>query len=117
MAKYFRGDVVWVYYPFQDDPAESKRRPAVLIEDPSDDFFVVKCTKTDKSKYGPCILIKKGTEEFMQMGLSQTTYICVTEEITLNKVFIDGYIGSCPDNIMDEIDALRDSSTEKDETG
>lgn len=108
MAKYKRGDVVWVKFPYEENPARTKERPAILVEDEVDGkSLVVKCTKTDKSKYGPCIFIQPGTKEYKLMGLSFPTYISINEEIELSKYFILRLIGFCPETIMDKIDELK----------
>ncbi|MBE5322116.1 type II toxin-antitoxin system PemK/MazF family toxin [Pedobacter sp. MR2016-19] len=106
MPAYKRGDVLLVYFPFQDNPNESKKRPAVLLEDAIDDHLVVKCTKTDKSKYGPCIFIDKGTKNYNEMGLWEPTYISIGETVELTKYEIHSYLGECPEELIDKINEL-----------
>lgn len=107
MAKYLVGDVVLVYFPYQDDPKTTKLRPCVIIEDLQDEGVVVKCTKTDKSSRTPCILISKGTPEHKEMHLTDDTYISVKEELQLKKSYIHSYKGNCPESIMEKIFELR----------
>ncbi|WP_029275267.1 type II toxin-antitoxin system PemK/MazF family toxin [Pedobacter borealis] len=106
MPAYKRGDVLLVYFPFSDDPNQSKLRPAVLLEDSIDDHIVVKCTKTDVSKYGPCIKVNKGSSEYEDMGLWEPTYISITETAELKKHDIHSYLGECPESLIDKIDEL-----------
>ncbi|WP_131535508.1 type II toxin-antitoxin system PemK/MazF family toxin [Pedobacter nototheniae] len=108
MPAYKRGDVLLVYFPYQDDPDQSKKRPAVLLEDAIDDHIVVKCTKTDKSQYGPCIFIEKDSEEYNEMGLWEPTYISIAETAELTKWDIYSYLGECPESLMDKIEKLLD---------
>lgn len=103
MPAYKRGDVLLVYYPFSDDPSTTKLRPAILLEDAVDDHFVMKCTKTDTSKYGKCIFIAENSKEYNQMGLWEPTYISTSETVTLEKCFIDSWLGHCPEELIDNI--------------
>jgi hypothetical protein len=103
MPAYKRGDVLLVYYPFSDDPYKTKLRPAILLEDAVDDHFVMKCTKTDKSKYGECIYIAPNSKEYEQMGLWEPTFISSSETVVLEKCFIDSWLGTCPEYLIDKI--------------
>ena len=108
MDDYELGDVVNVYFPFEENPAETKYRPAVIIEDLDDECVLVKCTKTEVSLHGKqCILISKGSTEGRTMGLTEKTYISVNEELIIKKYHIHSYRGSCPDHIMALIEELK----------
>ncbi len=107
MPAYKRGDVLLVYFPYDDEPT-AKLRPAVLLEDAVDDVFVVKCTKTDRSKKGSCIKIEKDSSEYKMMGLWEPTYISVTESVMLTKYDIHSFLGECPEDLIDKIDEMRE---------
>ncbi|WP_410478219.1 type II toxin-antitoxin system PemK/MazF family toxin [Pedobacter aquatilis] len=107
MSKYRRGDVVKCYYPYEEDPAQTSIRSAVVIEDEVDnECLVVKCTGTQRS-HEKEIEIKPNTKAYKTMRLTKTTYLRVAHEISLKKIFIIRLVGFCPQEIMDQIDELR----------
>lgn len=112
MPTYKKGDVVLVYFPYQEDPNQTKCRPAVVVEDCiNGNHIVVKCTRTDVSKWDkPCIVIEPGTEAYRSMRLKDRTYISVSEEITLSIHYIKRLNGRCPEDIMSQIAELRDKN-------
>ncbi|SDF98791.1 PemK-like, MazF-like toxin of type II toxin-antitoxin system [Pedobacter terrae] len=107
MAFYKRGDVVKVYYPYEEDPMRTSVRSAVVVEDEVDnECIVIKCTGTERS-HEKEICIKPGSKAFKMMRLTKETYLRVEHEIPLHKKFIIRLEGRCPSEIMDEIDAIR----------
>jgi hypothetical protein len=78
MPRYFRGDVVEVWFPYEDDPYEMKsRRAVVLVADHIDDVYLL-CkitTKQPKKESDTFRKVEMSSADGIQMNLTDTSYV------------------------------------------
>lgn len=106
MSRYKKGDVVLVYFPYQDENGDMqvKKRPAVVLENLDDDNILIQCTSKNRSDKLPGIWVLKDSKEGRKMGILSDSFINVTNQISLKTIHIVRLIGYCP--FMEKIDEL-----------
>jgi hypothetical protein len=113
MAKFNRGDVYYCMYPNGKDKegkTKLKPRPMIVLSDTDKKLKLVPliyCTGENKElETNYQIVVEKGSDEYVEMGLEKTTYI-ITPKCSPNfpVEFIMYKIGHC--SLMDKVDAMR----------
>ena len=107
MAKYSKGDVVFVHYPFwENGELKSKPRPAIIMEVAGSEHFIIKCTSKNKSDKFKGVWILSSSPEGIKMGFKVNTFINLSETITLKGFAIIRKIGDCP--ILEKLEDMLD---------
>lgn len=106
MSAYKRGDVVLVYYPWEENGQQCiKQRPGVVLEECADKkSLIIKCTSTNRSDKLQGIWVLASSKEGIEMGLLTDTFINLTEQMELSIHHIAKLIGHCP--YIDKIDEM-----------
>lgn len=113
MAKYKRGDVYLCLHLSGIDKSGNnvfKRRPMIILSDTDTKIKLVPliyCTTQNKSlETDYQIIVEKGSKEYLEMGLTESTYV-ITSKL-LPNISVETLIykmGNCP--FMDKIDSMR----------
>ncbi len=112
-VNYRKGDVVLVSFPYTTDDGQTltKRRPAVIISNDSnnvrlDDVLLVPLTSnTSRSTKEPTqVVINMNSPEGQQGGLRLDSVIDCTVIATIPKTLLVSKIGSLPQEVMERID-------------
>lgn len=95
-------------YPNQENSNLTTARPAIIIEDLQDEVELCCLTKQlqQASNYKYCFVVKKDSPEGKQMGLTFDSLAVIDRTVTLAKFRLSQQIGSCPQNIIEKIEAL-----------
>lgn len=110
---YRKGDVVLVSFPYTTDEGttQTKRRPAVLISNNSnnarlDDVLLVPLTSntTRASREPTQVVIKMDSEEGKLGGLRLDSVIDCTVIATIPKTLLVSKIGQFPQELMERVD-------------
>lgn len=106
MSRYRKGDVVWADYAFFDQAKghfDFKPRPFVVIDIDEDTLNValICSTKTHQSFRYKGFVIRQDSDEAIQMGLLEDTFIYLDRTVALTDREIRRRIGSCP--IIDKL--------------
>ena len=48
MTKYFRGNIFWAYYPYDDEEGSEKLRPVIVFDEEKNEALVIKVTSQGK---------------------------------------------------------------------
>jgi len=106
MSRFRRGDVVLVYYPWEENGVRQiKKRPGIVLEECADrKSLIIKCTHVNRSDKLLGIWVLCNSPEGKQMGFLTDTFINLTESLELSEQFIEKIIGTCP--LMDKIDEI-----------
>lgn len=111
MAKYKAGDVILIEFRFAQDPALSKRRPAVILAHLSDEpditYQICAITSKNHTDRFKGIWVKCETVKGRQMGISTDSFIQIESLDVVKEVDIQKVLGECP--FMEELLALLDS--------
>lgn len=105
-----RGDVVVVLFPTTDG-RNAKARPAIVIQ--SDRFLseyaqfvmIPITSRVHRPDLGCRIRILSGSTAYRRMALQTDSLVMVDKPATVEASLIHAAIGSCPPNIMSQIDA------------
>lgn len=93
-------DVIWVDYPYEDDPSRSKIRPAIIIDkdDDSLEVVVVKVTSQQpRDKYDYEII------DWIKASLKKKSVARASKIEVVGESSIKGIIGKLEDNDYCEI--------------
>ncbi len=110
---YRKGDVVLVSFPYTTDEGstQTKRRPAVLISNNSnnlrlDDVLLVPLTSntTRASREPTQVVVKMDSEEGKLGGLRLDSVIDCTVIATIPKTLLVSKIGQFPQELMERVD-------------
>lgn len=95
-------------FPNQEDTKENTGRPAIIIEDLQSEVRLCPLTKQihQETNYKYTIPINLNTPEAKQMGLTFDSIIILDRILTLKKVRLAGVVGTCPDSIVEKIEAM-----------
>ncbi len=99
MARFTKGDIVIVNFPYTDQ-TDFKRRPAVIIiVPPGNNVVIVQITSQNRGPYPVPI-----TQTDLITGtLNQQSYIQPDVIVTVTESIIHGKAGSLKQNKMDEV--------------
>ncbi|MGM1429563.1 type II toxin-antitoxin system PemK/MazF family toxin [Sphingobacterium lactis] len=96
------GDVVWVHYPFEDDPQITKLRPAVIVEiDDIPTFLMVQITSKNRSDKNEGRWVTAQSDVGQMMGLKRDSFINYHSCFKAEEFAIVKLMGFCP--FIDEI--------------
>jgi hypothetical protein len=106
MSRYTRGDVVLVWYPWEEDGViKVKKRPGVVLEECADrESLIIKCTHKNRSEKLLGIWVLADSDEGKEMGILENTFINLTEQLQLKNYEVVRIIGYCP--FIDKIDEM-----------
>lgn len=113
MAKYKRGDVYLCLHPSGKDKSGKdilKHRPMIVLSDTETKIKLVPliyCTTQNKSlETDYQIIVEKGSNEYLEMGLTELSYVITSKLIPNFPTEALLYkIGHCP--FMDKVDSMR----------
>ena len=107
MARYDRGDVVLVYFPYRDENNNLvvKVRPAVILSLEGDqERIIIQVTSKNRSDKLRGLWVVKDSTDGREMGLRTDSFINITYQITITLRDIIRKIGYCP--LIDKIDEM-----------
>lgn len=95
-------------FPNQENIREVTARPVIIIEDLVDEVLLCPITKQlhQANRYKYTIMVKKDSQEGIQMGLTFDSLIVLDRSISLKKIRLAGKIGLCPQNIIEQIEDM-----------
>jgi mRNA interferase MazF len=104
-----KGDIVTVPFPFSDDPAQSKLRPAVVLWANIHQRLVVLCfissQNTERLDAGEVIL-DLNNSEFERTGLVKVSKIKVMKITTLDYALVRKKLGKLGSTHLQELDSV-----------
>nr|MDO8088705.1 type II toxin-antitoxin system PemK/MazF family toxin [Candidatus Sigynarchaeum springense] len=99
MARFTKGDIVIVNFPYTDQ-TDFKRRPAlIIIVPPGNNVVIVQITSQDRGPY-PIPIIQA---DLTTGTLNQQSYVQPDVIVTVNESIIYGKAGSLKQKKMDEV--------------
>lgn len=89
MSFFQPGDIIIVWFPFEEDISKGKPRPAMVISiEDTNSYRVCQITKTNKTNKNRGQWIEKGTELYNSMGCDCECFINLDNIITVDKRLI-----------------------------
>ena len=112
--KYEIWDVVFTHFPNQEDRSVTTARIALIIDDIGDKFTLCPFTKqlNKETYYKYTIRIEKESEEGRAMNLDYTSILIFDRLFDMPKYLMIKKTGTCPDTLIEKIEALLEKMKE-----
>lgn|SRR5690606_30171564 len=99
---YQPGDVVLCNFPFQEDPTQFKKRPALILRCLSNNrYLIAQITSTDRRDQCAGLWIQRISFAGIKMNLRMDSFLNLSRIIDVPDFAIDRLLGICP--IMKEV--------------
>lgn len=95
MSKFFRGDVYFALYPYDDDLDKNKPRPVIVLDEEKLEVLVVKVTSQEKKDNDDLDIIY-----WKEAGLNKPSVARVSKTITIAEKDMIHFIGKIHDDDM-----------------
>jgi mRNA interferase MazF len=99
MTKYFRGNIFWAYYPYDDEEYSDKLRPVIVFDEEENLALVIKVTSQGKRDETDLEII-----HWQKAGLPKPSVARMSKLIIVPEEDMRDYIGTLHEE--DQIDVL-----------